>query len=72
MSTISIFFGIIVQMYWRAHPPPHVHACYQGYEALISIEDGRIIGAICRRGRPALLPTASRNVDRIDGELGEV
>jgi hypothetical protein len=44
MPTISIFFGIVVQMYWREHPPPHVHAYYQGYEALISIEDGRIIG----------------------------
>jgi len=26
MPTISIFFGIIVQMNWRDHNPPHVHA----------------------------------------------
>ncbi|HKN31591.1 MAG TPA: DUF4160 domain-containing protein [Roseiarcus sp.] len=31
MPTISVFFGIVVQMYWRDHPPAHVHAYYQGF-----------------------------------------
>ena len=44
MPTISVFFGIIVQMYWRDHPPPHIHAFYQGFEALVAIDDGRVIG----------------------------
>jgi hypothetical protein len=44
MPTISIFFGIVVQMYWRDHPPAHIHAYYQGFEALFAIEDGEIIG----------------------------
>jgi hypothetical protein len=44
MPTISIFFGIVVQMYWRDHPPAHLHAYYQGFEALFSIEDGEVIG----------------------------
>ncbi len=44
MPTISIFFGIVVQMYWREHPPAHVHAYYQGFEALFAIEDGLVIG----------------------------
>jgi hypothetical protein len=44
MPTISIFFGIVVQMYWRDHPPPHMHVYYQGFEALISLERGEIIG----------------------------
>ena len=43
MPTISFFFGIAVQMYWRDHPPAHIHAYYQGFEALFSIEDGAII-----------------------------
>ncbi|MGL4635825.1 MAG: DUF4160 domain-containing protein [Beijerinckiaceae bacterium] len=43
MPTISVFFGIIVQMYWRDHAPPHVHAHYQGQEALFRISDGRLI-----------------------------
>jgi len=44
MPTISFFFGIIIQMYWRDHPPAHVHAYYQGFEALFSIGNGEIIG----------------------------
>ncbi|HWA21231.1 MAG TPA: DUF4160 domain-containing protein [Caulobacterales bacterium] len=44
MPTISIFFGIVVQMYWRDHPPPHIHAFYGGAEALIAIESGEVIG----------------------------
>jgi Domain of unknown function (DUF4160) len=43
MPTISVFFGIVVQMYWRDHPPPHVHVLYQNYEALIGIEDGMLL-----------------------------
>ncbi len=44
MPTISIFFGIIVQMYWRDHNPPHIHIWYQGDEAIVSIETGEVIG----------------------------
>lgn len=43
MPTISIFFGIVVQMYWNDHAPPHFHAYYQGFEGLFSIETGEII-----------------------------
>jgi hypothetical protein len=44
MPTISIFFGIVVQMYWNDHSPPHVHAYYGGFEALFGIEDANVIG----------------------------
>jgi hypothetical protein len=43
MPTISIFFGIVVQMYWREHPPAHFHAYYQGFEGLFAIETGDLI-----------------------------
>ena len=43
MPTISVFFGIVVQMYWRDHNPPHIHVWYQGIEALVSIETGDVI-----------------------------
>ena len=50
MPTISIFFGIIVQMYWNDHAPPHIHAWYQGNEALISIEIGDLLqGGMSRK-----------------------
>lgn len=54
MPTISIFFGIVVQMYWRDHNPPHFHALYQGFEALFDITTGEVIA-----GR---LPTGARRV----------
>jgi hypothetical protein len=54
MPTISLFFGIVVQMYWRDHPPPHFHAHYQGFEALVSIDTGEVIAGE--------LPTAIRRV----------
>lgn len=37
MPTISQFFGIIIQMFWREHAPPHFHALYGEHEALIDI-----------------------------------
>jgi hypothetical protein len=26
MPTISTFYGILIQMFWRDHAPPHFHA----------------------------------------------
>lgn len=43
MPIISLFFGIIIRMYHDDHPPPHIHAAYQGFEAFIRISDGEII-----------------------------
>jgi hypothetical protein len=44
MPTISMFFGIVIRMYYapKEHNPPHVHAIYQGEEAVIRISDGEI------------------------------
>lgn len=45
MPPISTFIGIVVQMYWRDHRPPHhPHAYYQGFEAVFAFEDGQVIG----------------------------
>ena len=38
MPTISQFYGIIIQMWWREHPPPHFHARYGEYKASVSID----------------------------------
>ena len=46
MPTISMFYGILVLMYFRdnrQHNLPHIHVRYQGDEASISIEDGVLI-----------------------------
>ncbi len=39
MPTISSFYGIIIQMYWNDHAPPHFHAIYGEYKATINIEE---------------------------------
>ena len=46
MPTISMFYGILVLMYFRdntRHHLPHIHVRYQGVEAAISIEDGLLL-----------------------------
>jgi hypothetical protein len=43
MPIISFFFGIYIRMYHDDHPPPHVHAEYQGHEAFVSIATGNVI-----------------------------
>ncbi|MCR4304733.1 MAG: DUF4160 domain-containing protein [Gallionella sp.] len=45
MPTISMFYGILILMFYRdnrRHHLPHIHARYQGSEAAISIDDGSI------------------------------
>jgi hypothetical protein len=39
MPQISKFFGIIIMMYFDEHNPPHFHANYGEYDAVISIKD---------------------------------
>jgi hypothetical protein len=40
--SVSVFFGIIIRMWHDDHPPPHIHAEYQGFEALIDIATGEV------------------------------
>ena len=43
MSILSVFFGIIVRMWHDDHPLPHIQVEYQGFEALVQIDTGRIL-----------------------------
>ena len=59
MPTISTFFGIVIQMFWHEHGPPHFHAIYAEHEAVIDIRELRVTrGSLPRRalalssGRP--------------------
>ena len=57
MPTISIFYGIVVQMYWNDHPPAHFHAYYQGLEGLFSIDSGELIHGYMSPGPKRILKT---------------
>jgi len=46
MPTISLFYGIIIRMFYRdieKHHAPHIHADYQGQIAAYSIPDGAVL-----------------------------
>ena len=43
MPEISRFYGVVIRMYPADHFPPHFHAEYGEYEALISIEELGVI-----------------------------
>jgi hypothetical protein len=37
---LSEFYGIVISMYFDDHNPPHFHAAYAEFEAVIGIADG--------------------------------
>jgi hypothetical protein len=43
MPEISRFFGIVIQMYYGDHDPPHFHVRYSGHKALIAIESLEVL-----------------------------
>ena len=46
MPTISMFYGIIIYMYFfdnKKHNKPHVHAEYGEHTAVFSIENGELL-----------------------------
>jgi hypothetical protein len=50
LPTISFFYGILIHMYWQEHHPPHFHALYGDFEALIDIRTLEILrGDLPRR-----------------------
>lgn len=45
MPTISMFYGIIIYMYFfdnKRHNKPHIHAEYGEHAVVLSIEDGEL------------------------------
>jgi len=46
MPAISMFYGIIIYLYFvdnQQHHLPHIHAKYQEHEAVVSIPDGALL-----------------------------
>jgi Domain of unknown function (DUF4160) len=43
MPTICRFYGIIIQMYFADHGPPHFHVIYNEYKAVIAIQDFSVL-----------------------------
>lgn len=72
MPTISVFYGILIQMYWDDHSPAHFHALYAEHEALIDIRELRVLrGSLPRRALALVLEWASDHREQLaeDWEL---
>jgi hypothetical protein len=58
MAIISMFYGIIVSMYYldnKQHNLPHIHVKYQDEEAVISIIDGELLGGTIKVNKMKLV-----------------
>jgi hypothetical protein len=59
MPTISVFYGILIQMFWNDHAPPHFHARYGEYTATIDIREIKLLeGDLPRRALNLVLDWA--------------
>jgi hypothetical protein len=66
MPTISVFYGIVIQMFWRDHAPPHFQALYAEHEALIDLRDLSVIrGSLPRRALALVLEWTAEHRDEL-------
>ena len=58
MPAISMFYGVIVYMYFtdnKRHNLPHIHARYQGQEMVVSIPGGEVLAGSLPNAKQKLL-----------------
>jgi hypothetical protein len=66
MPTISRFYGILIQMYFGDHVPPHFHALYAEFEALIDIRTLAVLrGELPSRAMALVLEWAQLHRDEL-------
>ena len=71
MPTISTFYGILIQMFWSDHAPPHFPSLYAEHEALIDIRTLDIAeGEIPPSGSRLDSGMGAGSSRRTHGELG--
>lgn len=58
MPVISMFYGIIVSLYYidnKQHNRPHIHVKYQEHEAVVAIPDGEVLEGEIPRNKMKLI-----------------
>ena len=59
MPVISTFYGILIKMFFDEHAPPHFHAEYAEYKAVIDIQKLEVTrGKMPRRAQELILDWA--------------
>jgi hypothetical protein len=62
MPTISLFYGILIQMFWQDHAPPPFHVRYGEHRASIDIGTLEVIrGNLPRRALVLVLEWAQEH-----------
>ncbi len=68
MPEISRFFGIVIQMFYDDHSPPHFHARYGRHQAMIGVPELVVLrGSLPPRALGLVMEWAAQHRE----ELGE-
>ena len=49
MPTISMFYGILIRMYYEDHNPPHIHAIYGDQQACCNFDGEAFKGELPKK-----------------------
>jgi hypothetical protein len=64
-----MFYGILIQMYWDEHAPPHFHAIYGEFKATLDIHDLCVSnGSMPRRATQLVLDWAELHQAELLGD----
>ena len=55
MPVISVFFGIVIRMFYREHGVSHFHAEYQGQQATFTFDGDLLAGTLQSRTATRLI-----------------
>ena len=66
MPTVSVFFGIVIRMYYDDHAPAHFHAYYGEHSAQLVIETLQILeGSLPKRVLALVIEWAFEHRDEL-------
>jgi hypothetical protein len=66
MPTISAFYGLLIQMFFNDHAPPHFHVKYGEHKAIIDINNLSLTdGKLPRRALNLVLDWAELHQDEL-------
>ena len=66
MPELCRFYGIVIVLRYREHPPPHFHAKYQEHEATVDMQNLRVTeGYLPNRAQTLVLEWASQHREEL-------
>lgn len=65
MPILSMFYGIIIRMYYEDHQPPHFHAEYQGQKAIFDLLGNLMSGDLPNKQKKLIAAWAEIHYDEL-------